>query len=211
MRQANYVQKGVWWTIGECFTYSFSQMLSWVNIYVIVILILLLPILLKAADRATVFSYRYPLAVTALMYCLYASMFAPGFYALGYWQKSRYPHYKRDREPQIALSFPSPPKQDCRCLQHEQNLRSEQSGGKIPPCRHKCRSRAEDQTSYPARLPPPSPIQPLKIQQRERHRQIEKSALVVVILKRLFGMDGYACVSVTMAGVVAQCVFMYTL
>lgn len=89
VRQANYVQKGVWWTIGECFTYSFSQMLSWVNIYVIVILILLLPILLKAADRATVFSYRYPLAVTALMYCLYASMFAPGFYALGYWPLSR--------------------------------------------------------------------------------------------------------------------------
>lgn len=89
VRQANYTQKGILWTIGECFTYSFSQTVSWVNIYVIVILILLLPILLKAVDNVTGFSFRYPLLVAAGLYCLYASMFAPGFYALGYWPISR--------------------------------------------------------------------------------------------------------------------------
>lgn len=89
VRQANYIQKGVMWTLGECFTYSFSQMISWVDIYVIVILILLLPVLLKASDRVVCFSFRYPLAVVGGLYCLYASMFAPGFYALGYWPLSR--------------------------------------------------------------------------------------------------------------------------
>lgn len=89
VRQANYLQKGVLWTIGECFSYSFSQMVSWVNIYVIIILILLFPILLSAADKAEGFSFRYPLIVVAALYCLYASMFAPGFYALGYWPLSR--------------------------------------------------------------------------------------------------------------------------
>lgn len=89
VRQANYVQKGVLWTIGECFSYSFSQMLSWVDVYVCVLLILLLPVLLKATSRVKNFSFRCPLAVAAGLYCLYASMFAPGFYALGYWPISR--------------------------------------------------------------------------------------------------------------------------
>jgi len=64
-------------------------MLSWVNIYVIILLILLLPVLFKAVECLEGFSFRYPLPVIVMLYCLYASMFAPGFYALGYWPLSR--------------------------------------------------------------------------------------------------------------------------
>lgn len=82
VRQASFQKGSVIGTIGKCFTYSFSQMVSWVNIYVVVILVLLLPIFLKAV-KGSGFSFRYPLLVTGMAYCLYASMFAPGFYALG--------------------------------------------------------------------------------------------------------------------------------
>lgn len=82
VRQANFQRGSIIGTIGRCFTYSFSQMVTWVNIYVVVILILLLPMFLKAVDNSK-YSFHYPLLVTGVAYCLYASMFAPGFYALG--------------------------------------------------------------------------------------------------------------------------------
>ncbi len=82
VRQANFQQGGVLWSIGKSFSFSFSQMLSWISIYVVVILVLLLPLFLKAAENSS-FSFRRPLLATAAGYCLYASMFAPGFYALG--------------------------------------------------------------------------------------------------------------------------------
>lgn len=82
LRQENFQKGSVLGSIGNSFSYSFSQMISWISIWVIIILILLLPILLKAAADSR-FSFRCPLLVTAMAYCLYASMFAPGFYALG--------------------------------------------------------------------------------------------------------------------------------
>lgn len=79
----NYFQKAnVLKSIGNSFSYSFSQMVLWINIWVIVILVLLLPVILKAAMVSS-YSFRYPLLVTGMGYCLYASMFTPGFYALG--------------------------------------------------------------------------------------------------------------------------------
>lgn len=82
VRQANFQKGSVIGTIGKSFAYSSSQMMDWINIYVVVILILLLPVFLKAVQDSS-FSFRCPLLVTAAAYCLYASMFAPGFYALG--------------------------------------------------------------------------------------------------------------------------------
>lgn len=82
VRQSNFVKGGVLQSIGNSFAYSFSQMRLWVNIWVIVILVLLLPVLLNAAANSR-YSFRYPLLATGMGYCLYASMFTPGFYALG--------------------------------------------------------------------------------------------------------------------------------
>ena len=82
VRQSNFQKGGIIASIGNSFSYSFSQMILWINIWVIVILVLLLPVLLKAAANSK-FSFRYPLPVTAMIYCFYASMFTPGFYALG--------------------------------------------------------------------------------------------------------------------------------
>lgn len=82
VRQSHFQKGSVLGAIGNSFSYSFTQMLSWVNLWVIVILILLLPVLLKAAADSK-FSFRYPLLATGLGYCLYASMFTPGFYAFG--------------------------------------------------------------------------------------------------------------------------------
>lgn len=82
VRQAHFQKGSVLGSIGDSFAYSFTQMLSWVSLWVIVILILLLPILLKAVAGSR-FSFRYPLLVTGMGYCLYASMFTPGFYAFG--------------------------------------------------------------------------------------------------------------------------------
>lgn len=82
VRQGNFEKGSILESIGNSFSYSFSQMILWVNIWVIVILILLLPVLLKAVADSQ-YSFRYPLLVTGIVYCLYASMFTPGFYALG--------------------------------------------------------------------------------------------------------------------------------
>lgn len=82
VRQSNFQKGGVWGSIGNSFSYSFSQMILWINIWVIVILVLLLPVFLKAAADSQ-YSFRYPLLMTGMGYCLYASMFTPGFYALG--------------------------------------------------------------------------------------------------------------------------------
>lgn len=82
VRQGNFQKGSVFGSIGNSFSYSFTQMLSWINLWVIVILILLLPMLLKAAADSK-FAFRYPLLVTVMCYCLYASMFTPGFYAFG--------------------------------------------------------------------------------------------------------------------------------
>jgi len=82
VRQSHFENGSILGSIGNSFSYSFSQMISWISIWVIVILILLLPVLLKAAADSE-FSFRYPLLVTGMVYCFYASMFTPGFYATG--------------------------------------------------------------------------------------------------------------------------------
>lgn len=82
VRQANFQKGSILGTIGKSFTYSLSQMTLWINVYVIVILVLLLPMFIKAAKNSR-YAFRCPLLVTGMAYCLYASMFAPGFYALG--------------------------------------------------------------------------------------------------------------------------------
>lgn len=82
VRAASFRQGSIIGTIGKSFAYSSLQMVSWINIYVVVILVLLLPLSLKAVDNSK-YIFRCPLLVTGAAYCLYASMFAPGFYALG--------------------------------------------------------------------------------------------------------------------------------
>lgn len=82
IRQANFQRGSVLGAIGKSFAYSLSQMVSWINIYVVVILILLLPLFLKAVASSK-YSFHCPLLVTGAVYCLYASMFTPGFYAMG--------------------------------------------------------------------------------------------------------------------------------
>ena len=82
VRQNNFQKGSVLESIGNSFSYSFSQMVLWINIWVIVILVMLLPMFLKAATVSR-YSFRYPLLVTGMGYCLYASMFTPGFYAFG--------------------------------------------------------------------------------------------------------------------------------
>lgn len=81
VRQANFQQGSILGTIGKSLSYSLSQMVLWINVYVIVILVLLLPMFIKAAENSR-YAFRCPLLVTGIGYGLYASMFAPGFYAL---------------------------------------------------------------------------------------------------------------------------------
>lgn len=82
VRQSNF-QKGTFGeTILSSFTYSATQAADWISIFVIIYLILLLPFILKAVTR-TSFRFPYPLLLLLGCYCLYASMFAPGFYAFG--------------------------------------------------------------------------------------------------------------------------------
>lgn len=82
VRQGNFEKGSVFGSIGNSFSYSFSQMTVWISVWVVVILVLLLPALLRAV-KDSAFSFRCPLLVTGIVYCLYASMFTPGFYALG--------------------------------------------------------------------------------------------------------------------------------
>lgn len=82
VRQANYAKGSFVETILSSFTYSASQAADWINVFVILYLLLLLPFILKAVTR-TEFRFPYPLLVLLGCYCLYASMFAPGFYAFG--------------------------------------------------------------------------------------------------------------------------------
>ncbi|MDE6641637.1 MAG: hypothetical protein K2K63_14055 [Acetatifactor sp.] len=82
VRQGYFKKGSVFEAIGNSFSYSFSQMLLWVTIWVIVILVVLLPVFLRAVMNSR-YSFRFPLLVTGLGYCLYVSMFTPGFYAMG--------------------------------------------------------------------------------------------------------------------------------
>lgn len=79
----SYFEKGtVWETILRCFEYSASQAVEWLDIFVWILLIILIPVILKAVSKCT-FKFYYPLIFVVGMYCLYASLFAPGFYAFG--------------------------------------------------------------------------------------------------------------------------------
>ena len=82
VRQGLYEKKSIWDTIVSSISYSAFQMTQWVSVYVVVTLLILLPVILKAV-RGTRFTFPFPLLVPAACYCIYASMFAPGFYALG--------------------------------------------------------------------------------------------------------------------------------
>ncbi len=82
VRQAYFEQIGVVKTILRSFTYSFTQAVSWINIFVILIIMALVPIILKLVANTTI-KFKYPLLVLVISFCLYASMFAPGFYGLG--------------------------------------------------------------------------------------------------------------------------------
>ncbi len=82
VRQTHFTKGGVLETILHCFRYSTTQAGEWLTIFVIIFLLVLLPFILKATSEIN-FSFPYPLVVVVGLYCLYASMFAPGFYAFG--------------------------------------------------------------------------------------------------------------------------------
>ncbi len=82
VRQAHFTKGGVVDTILLCFRYSTTQAGEWLTVFVLIFLLVLLPFMLKATSE-THFMFPYPLVVVLGLYCLYASMFAPGFYAFG--------------------------------------------------------------------------------------------------------------------------------
>lgn len=82
VRQASFTQGTFLGTVLRSFSYSASQAVLWIDIFVILMLLMLLPMILKAVSR-TDFRFPCPILVIAGCYCLYASMFAPGFYAFG--------------------------------------------------------------------------------------------------------------------------------
>jgi hypothetical protein len=81
-RQESFQKSGVFQSILTSFGYSFTQALDWINPFVLLCLFLLLPLLLKVVSGLS-FNFPFPLIPLILSYCLYASMFTPGLYALG--------------------------------------------------------------------------------------------------------------------------------
>jgi hypothetical protein len=81
-RQGSFQKSGVLQSILTSFGYSFTQALDWINPFVLLCLLLLLPLLLKVVSGLS-FDFPFPLVPLMLSYCLYASMFTPGLYALG--------------------------------------------------------------------------------------------------------------------------------
>ncbi len=82
VRQAYFTKGSILETVLLCFRYSTTQAGEWLTIFVIIFLLVLLPFILKATSESS-FTFPYPLVVIIGLYCLYASMFAPGFYAFG--------------------------------------------------------------------------------------------------------------------------------
>ena len=82
VRQAYFNQMGFGVALLNAFSFSFRQLLNWLDIFVVLSLLLLIPFIIKYARQTT---FRFPLAplVALLSYGLYASMFMPAFYAMG--------------------------------------------------------------------------------------------------------------------------------
>jgi hypothetical protein len=83
IRQAYYQKSGVLESILLSFSYSFRQALDWIDVFALFCMLLLLPVILRMVSKVS-FKFRFPLVVLVISYCLYASMFTPGFYSLGF-------------------------------------------------------------------------------------------------------------------------------
>jgi hypothetical protein len=82
IRQTSFQGMGITQSILVSFSCSIKQAASWIDVFVLFCMVLLLPVFLRMLSKIT-FKFRFPLVVLVGSYCLYASMFAPGFYALG--------------------------------------------------------------------------------------------------------------------------------
>jgi len=87
-RQVHFERTGIFESILTSFTYSFSQMLLWVDVFVVVCLLILIPFMIKIIYRSN-FKFPFAPAIAVLSYCLYASMFTPSFYAQSFVPLSR--------------------------------------------------------------------------------------------------------------------------
>jgi hypothetical protein len=70
------------------FSYSFSKMLLWIDLYIVLLLLLLVPFIIKYI-QTTSFKFSFAPLVAVVSYCLYASMFMPAFYSMGWEPISR--------------------------------------------------------------------------------------------------------------------------
>lgn len=82
VRQAYFVRMGAVKAVLQSLAYSFSQAGKWIDIFVVLCLLMLVPFILKFAWEGEL-CFRFAPAAAILSYCLYASMFTPGFYAQG--------------------------------------------------------------------------------------------------------------------------------
>lgn len=71
------------WAIWLSFKYSLIYIYEHVDVVVVLILLLFVPLAWKLTSK-TAFKFPFPLLVIGYTYCLYAAMFAPTCYALGY-------------------------------------------------------------------------------------------------------------------------------
>lgn len=64
-------------SFGYSLHYCFSE---WMNIFLILFIIMLVPVIWKGLDKSE-FTFKYPMAVLLLSFCLVSSMFTPAAYA----------------------------------------------------------------------------------------------------------------------------------
>lgn len=81
VRQAYFPKQNPVLAVLSSFQYSVQGMVKWTDVYVILILFILIPFVLKAVSGSG-FSFRYPLVSVLLGFCLYTSMYTPAAYAM---------------------------------------------------------------------------------------------------------------------------------
>lgn len=80
IRQGNFSKEGPISAIWKSLSYSFMQMVEWVDVFVVLCLLILVPFILKFVIQSSLKFKAAPL-VAIISFCLYSSMFAPAFYA----------------------------------------------------------------------------------------------------------------------------------